>query len=216
MNPYRAVIFDLDGVIVSTDEYHYLAWKYIADQENIYFDRTINHRMRGISRAASLDVLLEQAPRLYSEKEKHMLAEQKNAYYVELLKKLTPCNILPGVMQLLSKLTAAGLKKAIGSSSRNTPLILAQIGLADSFDAVADGNQITHTKPDPEVFLLAAHKLGIPPEQCIVIEDAPAGIEAALRSGAKAVAVGGSIPRDCGANYSVATLDALDFQDFLA
>lgn len=216
MNTYRAVIFDLDGVIVSTDEYHYLAWKHIADQENIYFDYTINHRMRGISRSASLDVLLEQAPRPYSEKEKQALAEQKNAFYTELLKELTPHNILPGVMPLLSKLTATGLKKAIGSSSRNAPLILAQIGLMDSFDVVADGNQISHTKPDPEVFLLAAKKLGIPPEQCIVVEDAPAGIEAALRSGAKAVAVGGSISKTCGAHYCVPTLNTLDFQQFLA
>lgn len=174
------VIFDLDGVIVSTDNCHYLAWKRMADEEGIYFDRTINERLRGVSRMESLEIILERAQRPYTDDEKQAMAARKNAYYVELIGSLTRADILPGALDTLSYLKGRGVKVAIGSSSKNTPIILRQIGLENAFDAVADGNAITHSKPDPEVFVLAARLLGLEPKNCLVVEDADAGIEAAV------------------------------------
>lgn len=185
----KAVIFDLDGVIVSTDECHYLAWKKIADDEGIYFDRQINERLRGVSRMESLEIVLERAEKKYSDEEKLALAETKNNQYKEYIKSLTPNDILEGVMDNLEDLKAKGIKIAIGSSSKNTPIILKQIGLDNYFDAVSDGNNIKKSKPDPEVFLKAADMLGIPYENCMIVEDADAGIEAGKRAGMKTLAV---------------------------
>lgn len=186
----RAAIFDLDGVIVSTDEYHYLGWKRLADELGIPFDRHINERLRGVSRMQSLEIILEKATQTYTADEKQAFAERKNTYYREFLNQVTPRDILPGVLELLAELKTKQIKIAIGSSSRNTPLILAQIGLSDYFDAVADGNDITRSKPDPEVFLLAAERLGVPPLECLVVEDADAGVEAALAAGMFVLGVG--------------------------
>ena len=185
----KAVIFDLDGVIVSTDECHYLAWKQLADEEGIYFDRTINERLRGVSRMESLEIVLERAEKKYSDEEKLALAETKNNQYKEYIKSLTPDDILEGVMDNLEDLKAKGIKIAIGSSSKNTPIILKQIGLDNYFDAVSDGNNISKSKPDPEVFLKAADMLGIPYENCMIVEDADAGIEAGKRAGMMTLAV---------------------------
>ncbi len=189
----QAVIFDLDGVIVSTDAMHYRAWKSIADDEGIFFDEEINHRLRGVSRMASLEVILEGATRKYGDSEKQALAETKNARYVELLKTLTPEAVPADVLQVLDALRGRGIKIAIGSSSRNTPLILRQIGLEDAFDAVADGSDIERTKPAPDVFLIAAERLGVPPDGCLVVEDAEAGILAAKAAGMPAAAVGHAV-----------------------
>jgi beta-phosphoglucomutase len=186
----KAVIFDLDGVIVSTDESHYQAWQELADAEGIYFDRTINQRLRGVSRMESLEILLERSQRTYSPEEKIVLAFRKNTRYLELLKNLTPADLLPGALEMLQALKAAGVAVAIGSSSKNTWYILERIGLARFFDAVADGNDIAQSKPDPEVFLIAADRLGVRPRDCLVVEDARAGVEAALAAGMKALAVG--------------------------
>ena len=186
----KGVIFDLDGVIVSTDGLHYKAWKQMADREGIYFDQLINNRLRGVSRMESLAIILERAEKTYTDEEKLEMASMKNELYRESLSTLTPNDILPGVTPVLEKLRAMGVKLAIGSSSRNTPAILKQIGLGDFFDAVADGNQIQNSKPDPEVFLLAAKLLGLPPEECVVVEDAFAGIDAAQAGGMKALGVG--------------------------
>ena len=188
----KAVIFDLDGVIVSTDDCHYEAWKKMADEEGIYFDKTINNRLRGVSRMESLEIVLERAEKAYSEDEKLALAERKNSYYKEFITKLTPDDILPGAMNTLEELKTNGIKVAIGSSSKNTPVILKQIGLSDYFDAVSDGNNITNSKPDPEVFLKAADMLGIPYGECMIVEDADAGIEAGKRAGMKTVSVHGA------------------------
>lgn len=188
----KAVIFDLDGVIVSTDDCHYEAWKKLADEEGIYFDRKINDRLRGVSRMASLEIVLERANKAYTEEEKAKLAERKNGYYRDFIKKLTPNDILPGVIDNLAELKKNGIKIAIGSSSKNTPVILKQIGLDGYFDAVSDGNNITKSKPDPEVFLKAAEMLKIPPENCLVVEDADAGIEAGKRGGMKTLSVHGA------------------------
>lgn len=189
----KAAIFDLDGVIVSTDEYHYQAWKSISDKENIYFDRSINNRLRGVSRAESLEIVLEKANREYTQAEKEVLLEEKNNIYKELLKNLYSSDILPGVNEVLDYLKSNNIKVAIGSSSKNTSLILQKIGLLNSFDAVVDGTMIKRSKPDPEVFILAADKLNVLPEECIVVEDAKAGVEAALAGNMKVAAIGDAI-----------------------
>lgn len=162
----------------------------MADEENIYFDREINNRLRGVSRMASSEIVLERSGKTYSENEKLKLAERKNDYYKEYIKTLTPDDILPGVMDNLKELKENGIKTAIGSSSKNTSAILERVGLKDYFDAVSDGNNITNSKPDPEVFLTAAKKLSVEPKDCIVIEDSDAGIEAAKAGGMYALAVG--------------------------
>lgn len=185
-----AVIFDLDGVIVSTDDCHYEAWKRLADEEGIYFDKKINRRLRGVSRMDSLEIILERASGTYSAEEKAALADRKNRYYRELIQKLTPADLLPGVKSILEDLKTNGIKIAVGSSSKNAPLILERIGFKDYFDAVVDGNDLTKSKPDPQVFLLAAERLGVAPEYCVVVEDADAGVEAALAAGMQVVGVG--------------------------
>jgi len=188
---FQAVIFDLDGVICFTDEYHYRAWKAMADGMGIPFDRTINNRLRGVSRMASLEIILEkyQGPAL-SQEEKDHLAQQKNDLYRESLHEMSPADLSDEVKETLDGLRAAGLKLAIGSSSKNTPFILGQIGLAGYFDAVSDGNNITRSKPDPEVFVKAAAMLGIAPEHCLVVEDAVSGAEAGHAGGMKVACLG--------------------------
>ncbi len=192
----KAVLFDLDGVIVSTDHCHYRAWKRMADEEGIYFDEKINDRLRGVSRMASLDIVLERATHTYDAAEKAELAGRKNGYYRELISELTPADILPGAMENLNELKRNGVLVAVGSSSKNTPIILKQIGLAGFFDAVSDGNNITHSKPDPEVFLKAAEMLGVLPAECLVVEDADAGIEAGRNGGMKTLSVKGAVGAD--------------------
>ena len=187
---YTAVIFDLDGVLVSTDEYHYRAWKKIADQEQIPFDRSINNRLRGVSRLASLDIILEKASHKYSPEKKEKLAQQKNVYYQGYLKELTVEDTLPGVRDTLTQLKQQQVSIAVGSSSKNTKCILHQVDLQADFDAIADGTEITHSKPHPEVFLLAAQKLGASPEHCLVVEDAAAGVEAACNAGMDVAGIG--------------------------
>jgi beta-phosphoglucomutase len=186
----KGVIFDLDGVIVSTDHYHYLAWKKMADLENIPFDETINHRLRGVSRMESLNIILEQANKEYSQEEKEKLTEFKNELYKKSLDDLSANDLLPGIMDLLESLKSKGLKIAIGSSSKNAKKILHKIGLEHYFDAVSDGTNITKSKPDPEVFLIAAKRIGLDPIECAVVEDAHSGIEAAKAANMVAVATG--------------------------
>lgn len=186
----RAVIFDLDGVLVSTDGLHYQGWKRLADEEGIPFDETINHRLRGVSRMESLEILLERSKRSYSLEEKDALAGRKNRYYRDLLDSLAPGDVLPGALELCCGLRERGIKLAIASSSRNSPLILEKTGLAKWFDATADGNDIRRSKPDPEVFLLAASRLGVAPENCLVVEDAASGVEGAVNGGFRCLAVG--------------------------
>ena len=185
-----AVIFDLDGVIVSTDEFHYMAWKKIADEEGIPFGREENQRMRGVSRMESLEILLEKAAKEYSSDMKANFAQRKNGYYRALLRNISKDDILPGAMELVMNLKKRKIKTAIASSSRNTLFILERLGIRQCFDAVADGNEITKSKPDPEVFLLAARKLSTPPRECAAIEDALSGIRAAVSAGMKAVGIG--------------------------
>lgn len=206
---YKAVIFDLDGVIVCTDECHYKGWKKLADEESIYFDREINQRLRGVSRMESLEIVLEKANKAYTAEEKAEMAERKNNFYREYIKDLTPADVLPGVMDFCEKLRAQGVKLAIGSSSKNTPAILKGIGLDTYFDAVADGNQITKSKPDPEVFLLAAKLVGINPADCMVVEDAEAGVEAALAGGMDVLGLGKAV-ENSNATYKASGLNTFD------
>lgn len=187
----HGVIFDLDGVICFTDEYHYLAWKEMADGMGVYFDREINNRLRGVSRMASLEIILEryEGPAL-SDEQKEALATQKNDIYRGLLGRMTPADLSDEVRETLDGLRAKGLKLSIGSSSKNAPMILNNIGLGNFFDAISDGNNITRSKPDPEVFLKAAEYLGLKPEECIVVEDAVAGAEAGHVGGFTVACVG--------------------------
>lgn len=187
---YKAVIFDLDGVIVSTDNCHYLAWKKMADNEDIYFDREINERLRGVSRMESLEIILEKSSKEYSNAEKEELATYKNNIYKELILSLSPLDILDGVKDFINYLKSNSLKIAIGSSSKNTEIILKQIGLDKTFDAVVDGNKIKNSKPDPEVFVLAASELGLKNSDCLVVEDAIAGVDAGLGAQSDVLAVG--------------------------
>ena len=187
---YKAIIFDLDGVICFTDRYHYQAWKQMADEIGVYFDEKINNRLRGVSRMDSLEIILEQSNRTFPDSEKQKLAAMKNDVYVKLLETMTPSDLSGEVKDTLDELRRRGLKLAIGSSSKNTKLILKQIGLGDYFDAVSDGNNIVNSKPDPEVFLKAAEYLSEEPQACLVVEDAKAGIEAACRGGFASAGLG--------------------------
>ncbi|MGN1261728.1 MAG: beta-phosphoglucomutase [Candidatus Enteromonas sp.] len=201
----QGVIFDLDGVICSTDEFHYLAWKALADKEGIPFDRETNNLLRGVSRMASLEIILRKATRSYSEEEKAALADYKNELYRGYLKQMTPADLDPNVLKTLQTLKEKGMRIAIGSSSKNTKTILTNLGIIDVFDAIADGNDIQHSKPDPEVFLVAARKLGLEPSSCIVVEDAFAGIEAAKRGGFVAAAIGDAV-KDPDADFVLSAL----------
>lgn len=192
----NAVIFDLDGVIVSTDHYHYRAWKTISELEGIAFDEERNTLLRGVSREESLEILLEGTDKKYTQEQKTALADQKNKIYQSLLSELSALDILPGVIELINDLKKRGIKTAIGSSSKNTTIILEKIALAGAFDAVVTGNDVQRSKPDPEIFLLAAEKLGEQPADCCVIEDAPAGITAAKGAGMKVVGVGSNLEPD--------------------
>lgn len=187
---YKGVIFDLDGVICFTDKYHYQAWKQMADGIGVYFDETINNRLRGVSRMASLDIILERSEKEYTQAEKEELATQKNEIYKGLLNQMSPADLSEEVKNTLDALRARGCRLAIGSSSKNAKLILRQLGLEGYFDAISDGTNITHSKPHPEVFLKAAEFLGLEPGDCLVVEDAVAGIDAAVAGGFHGAGIG--------------------------
>lgn len=186
----KGIIFDLDGVLCSTDEYHYQAWKKLADRLGIYFDRRINDRLRGVSRMASLDIVLERSDVSYSDEEKLALATEKNETYRGLLSNMSPADLSGEVKQTLDELRRRGYLMSLGSSSKNSKYILQRIGLEGYFDAISDGTNITRSKPDPEVFLKAAQFLGLAPEDCLVVEDAVAGIQAAKAGNMTAAGIG--------------------------
>lgn len=186
----KAIIFDLDGVLVHTDQFHYQAWKALAEELNIPFDKAFNQRLRGLSRMDSLEEILKSVDRSYSFEEKNRLAAQKNATYKALIARMTPADVSPAVLDTLKTLRRQGPRLGVGSSSQNARFILERTGLETFFDAVADGTMITRAKPDPEVFLKAAALLGVAPDEAMVIEDAQAGIAAAKAGGFIAVAVG--------------------------
>jgi len=191
VHPLRGVIFDLDGVLVSTDALHFRAWQELAGGLGLAFDAAVNQRLRGVSRAESLRLIFEHNRRPPPPAgEFEALCARKNRRYVELVEAMTPADVLPGAVRLLDELHAAGIRCAVASASRNTPLVLARTGLAAHLDAVADGNDAGRSKPDPQAFLLAVRRLGLDPAECLGVEDAAAGIEAIHRAGMAAVGIG--------------------------
>jgi beta-phosphoglucomutase len=189
----KGCIFDLDGVIVDTARYHFLAWQRLAEEMGFDFTEDHNEALKGVSRMASLEILLRVGGIVKDDEEKIELATRKNNWYVEYISRMTPDEILPGSIDLLNMLRSEGILTAIGSASRNAGMILDRIGLRTMFDAIVDGNKIHSAKPDPEVFLKGAEELGLAPENCVVFEDAQAGIEAALAGGMKCIGVGSPI-----------------------
>lgn len=186
----KACIFDLDGVIVDTAKYHYMAWKKLADQLKIPFNEKDNERLKGVSRMKSLEIILDLGNVNLSQEEKEELAQKKNNWYVEYISNMDKSELLPGVEEFIKNLKRKGIKVAIASASKNTKLILKQLNLEDTFDAVIDGTMISNAKPNPEIFLKASNYLNLKSEECIVFEDAVAGVQAAKRAGMKVVGVG--------------------------
>src|SRR5690606_12678381 len=188
----KLIIYDLDGVITDTAEFHFLAWKKLAEELGIAIDRHFNEQLKGMNRMDSLDRILEQAdpPLEFSAEEKVELATRKNGYYLELIEAINPSHILPGIDRLLDDNKQAGIKIALGSASKNAAHILDKLELSDRFDYVVEAARIVNGKPDPETFTAAADALEIPYEACIGIEDAAAGVEAVNRAGMFSVGVG--------------------------
>ena len=186
----KACIFDLDGVIVDTAKYHYLAWKELAKGLSFEFTEQDNERLKGVSRLRSLDILLEIGKKDLDEETKLKFAENKNIRYLEYVLKMKPNEILPGVIEFLEDLQRKNIKIALGSASKNAMTILNQLKLKDYFEVVIDGTKVSKAKPDTEVFLKGAENLGLTPEECIVFEDAEAGIDAALNGNFKCIGIG--------------------------
>lgn len=207
---YSAIIFDLDGVICHTDKYHYEAWKAIADKLKIYFDKNINNRLRGVSRMESFNIILEKYDGVMPEEEKIKYTEEKNKIYKKLLNEMSPDDLSKEVKATLVELRNRGVKLAIGSSSKNTKFILNQLGLGDFFDKISDGNNIIKSKPDPEVFLKAAEYLNLPAEKCIVVEDAVAGLKAAIAGNMDNCAIGDAV------SSGIAKYNLNSFKDLLS
>lgn len=190
MATVKACLFDLDGVLVDTAKYHYLAWKRLANELGFDFTKEDNERLKGVSRMDSLNILLEIGGKNFDEETKLKLAEKKNKWYVEYISKMTKDEILPGVKEFLTDVKNSGIKIGLGSVSKNSMKILESTELKDYFDSIIDGTKITHAKPNPEVFLKGAEELKIDPKDCVVFEDAAAGIEAAINAGMHSIGVG--------------------------
>ena len=212
----KGVIFDLDGVLVSTDEMHFKAWEKLAKELGIInFTKEDNKRQKGVSRMESLEVVLSKGSRVYSEEEKQEFAERKNQYYIKLLQSLKEDAILPGVINTLKMLKEKEILIGIGSVSKNTPLILDKTGLTPYIDKVSCGLDITRSKPDPQVFEVAAEKLGLLKEDCLVVEDSIAGIIAAKAAHMRTLGVGPEY-KQLRADYAVANLqEEIDWKSIL-
>lgn len=206
----KAFIFDLDGVICHTDELHYIAWKQVSDELGLKFNRDVNEHLRGISRQESFEIILRHNGIELSKQSMQAAIDRKNLLYREQLMHLAPSDIEPDVCPVLSKLRSKNIKLALGSSSRNAQLILNRLDIADSFDSIVDGTMLSRSKPDPEAFLKAAYMLNVPPSQCVVIEDAISGIEAALAAGMKFIAY-----RLHDSNLPINTMHAENFTQIL-
>lgn len=187
---YRGIIFDLDGVLISTDYYHYLAWKRLADEEKIAFDIVMNEKLRGVSRSECLDIILGSRKHNYNKNEIQEMLKRKNSYYLEHINDMKFSDLDTGIIDVIKYLRENNLKLAVGSSSRNAEFILKKINIFDKFDVVITGNDILKSKPDPEVFTLAAKRLKLNPNECLVIEDADAGVLAAINGGFDVLGLG--------------------------
>lgn len=190
MSRFKAVIFDLDGVITDTARYHYLAWKRLADSQGVHFDEEANEHLKGIDRMGSLDLILASAKRQYTPEEKLALAHDKNEHYKELISTMSPADLLPGAVQALDTCRAAGLKIGLASVSKNAFSVLDSLGIRDKFDYVVDAATIARGKPDPEIFLKAARELGVSPADCLGVEDAVAGVASIKSAGMFALGIG--------------------------
>lgn len=190
MTPIKACIFDLDGVIVDTAKFHYLAWRRLAQELGFDFTEEDNERLKGVSRMDSLNILLEIGGVELDDAKKEELAKNKNEWYVELISEMDEKEILPGTTEFLTMLKEAGLKISLGSASKNAKMILKKINLLHMFDCIIDGTDISKAKPDPEVFLLGAKALTVDPSECVVFEDAVSGVEAAISAGMYVIGIG--------------------------
>lgn len=209
----RAFIFDLDGVITDTAEYHYRGWKRLAEEEGLPFSREDNEHLRGISRRESLMLILK--GRSYPEERIQEMMRRKNSYYLEFIKEISPRDLLPGAKELLEEIRAAGLKNALGSASRNAGEVLDRLGIRPLFDAISDGHSVERQKPAPDLFLHAAGQLDLSPADCVVVEDAAAGIEAAKEGGFRSIGLGP--PARVGEAEAVfPSLAGIQLQDVLA
>lgn len=209
----RGFIFDLDGVITDTAEYHFLSWKRLADEEGIPFTRADNEHLRGISRRDSLMYVIR--GRSYPEDKIQEMLERKNRYYLDHIKQISPRDLLPGSKDLLEEICAAGLKCALGSASKNAREVVTRLGIEHLFDAIADGYSVTRQKPEPDLFLFAAGELHLPPSACVVVEDAAAGIEAARRGGFHSIGLG-PVGRVGHADLVYPSLEGVHLRDILA
>lgn len=186
----KGIIFDLDGVLVFTDQFHFATWKQLASELGYTIDEEMNSRLRGVSRMDSLNIVLEKYEGILSNEQKVVLADRKNKIYLNYLENMVPSDVSNAVRKTLADLHERGYKIALGSSSRNAKIILKKVALEEAFDAISDGTNISKSKPDPEVFLKAAEYLDLQPEECIVVEDAYAGIDAAKAGNMQAVGIG--------------------------
>jgi alpha,alpha-trehalose phosphorylase len=211
--PFKAVVFDLDGVLADTATVHHAAWKKLADETGLPFDDAIGERLKGVDRRASLEILLERSPRVYTEAEKEALAARKNAHYREQIGHFGPGHLLPGARAAVESVRRAGLKTALASASRNAPLLLERLGIAGLFDYVVDAGRIARAKPDPEIFLAAAAGLGLAPADCLGVEDAAAGVAAIHAAGMAAVGIG-SGPALAEADRQLPDIAAFDIGQF--
>lgn len=189
----RACIFDLDGVLVDTAHYHFLAWKRLAKEFDYELTEEINEELKGVSRMKSLEIVLKHANVSLENQKKELLADRKNGWFTEFVHNMNPNELYPGVRELFSRLRRDNIKIALASSSKNAQTIIEILGIQNEFEAVVDGTMIVHSKPDPEIFLLAASKLNVSPADCVVFEDAEAGVEAALAAGMKCVGIGNPV-----------------------
>ena len=211
-----AVLFDLDGVLVSTDEYHYRSWLRLSKEEGFdFFDHEFNHQFRGVARMECVEILTRASGRTYTSEQKKEIADRKNRYFAESLTSVTQDELLPGALAALQELKRRGIKIAVASNSRNARPIIRQVGIEPYLDAIVDGHEIENSKPDPEVFLLAAKNVGVAPAHCIVVEDAIAGLEAAKRAGMKALGIG-TRERLPNADIVVPDLSAISIDELLS
>lgn len=190
LDNFKGALFDLDGVLVDTAKYHYLAWKRLAEQLGFEFTEADNERLKGVSRTRSLEIVLEVGGITLTEEEKLRLAEEKNERYLQYIRRMDEAELLPGAKEYLHKLRARGIKIALGSASKNAAFILGRVGIARLFDAIVDGTKVSRAKPDPEVFVVGCKELGLEPADCVVFEDAEAGVQAALAAGMRVVGIG--------------------------
>lgn len=210
----QACLFDLDGVIVDTAKYHFTAWQRLAEELGVAFDHADNDQLKGVSRVDSLEYILRKGDLDLDNDTKVRLMDRKNAWYLEQVAGMTPAELFPGVVSFMDELRSLGKGVALGSSSRNAPLILDRCGIADRFDAVIDGNSITFSKPDPEVFLKGAAALNVNPANTVVFEDALSGVDAALNGGFRVVGVGepGALPK---ADFTLQGFDGFSVQQLV-